>query len=625
MAGIAEFEETDIDLGAIPIGSINYFEIKICNVGDDYLKVKNFTLVEDSGQVTWPYTDENTYITIPPPEGFYIVLSCITYESGTVVGVKVGQITATLTWEFYTTKPTNPANTQTVTVTVRANVVAGVTESPTTDAPDDIVIPYPDWWGVTPGPWDFTSQPDKWGYLNNPRWQVTARAFVKGGPDDYSGRESEEPQIWEHPNGEYSKDEQGVHHQCGHWHLVTKTEAPTTAVPEEFIHWYSCPTFILPSPTTPGQIWHITTLDDLPIDTFRIIEYVGQNYYWDTVYEYAHTDVESWEQWQEPDGSVYQRDGISVVALIGNDDDIAESHYYLETWVFDGDTLLNHTITPAGPTYPYGQILISNMDSRFCVIDNSGGIHVILTTYLGGSASSYDFISTDNGASFSPVYIGPAGTTFNSHYAGVFSDGTIYFGSRIKIHKSTNNGASWTDFADLSGLFISSLFYINDTFFGIGCSAQYSNHIVLKRSLNGTVYNTVLTVNDLWDKLSACNMLYDGTYYYLTLMFRNSIYIRSDGFTYVYRSSDGVSWTLISTIVDDAELGRPTRYVNWIALFWPTQIIKSGNTLFYFFYYSEEYTEAYGGPTNYLLCVWKSNDDGVTWEVVFTPYFDLTR
>lgn len=69
------------------------------------------------------------------------------------------------------------------------------------------------------GPWPFVPQPNKWGYLNNPCWQVQSRPFVKGGPDDYDGRESEEPQVWSADRlNIIQTDPQPSHNLCGHWH-----------------------------------------------------------------------------------------------------------------------------------------------------------------------------------------------------------------------------------------------------------------------------------------------------------------------------------------------------------------------------------------------------------------------
>jgi hypothetical protein len=79
------------------------------------------------------------------------------------------------------------------------------------------------------GPWPFTKQPNKWGYLNNPCWQNPARAFVKGGPDDYDLNEANEPQIWTPPDKSIiqSAGSQKIHNQCGHWH----TPVPVPYVP----------------------------------------------------------------------------------------------------------------------------------------------------------------------------------------------------------------------------------------------------------------------------------------------------------------------------------------------------------------------------------------------------------
>jgi len=512
-------------------------------------------------------------------------------------------------------------------------------EVSSTDNSGTPVVPH-DRWGVGTGPWNFTKQYNKWAYLNNPRWLVNGRVFVHGGPDDYNGRESLEPQLWTPTDRTgRSRGTLNRHHQCGHWHqpvaISPTTLAPTTIPFGGFTYegWLSCPQFILPSPDTPGQVWYITSLDDEPDDYFRVIEYFdGAGYYWDSVYNFLHTDVESWEHWQEPDGGVAQRGAISVVAFIGNDDAVNASSYYLETWVFNNGTLLNHTITPAGPAYAYGQIIISNMDSKLCAIDSAGNIHVALKTFKGGVYRIYDFRSTDNGASFNPVLVrsGVSGSYNNFKDLGVFSDGTLYIREGWIMLTSADNGATWGLLGGSGdiGLYMSSdTCYINDTFFTIGCdyNGPPYNDVLLLRSVNGLIYSTVLTIPGLWTTLSGCDMLYDGTYYYLAVMFRNSTVGKPAGYTRIYRSDDGITWVLISTIVDESQLGVPSRYVAWDALLWPTQIIKSGSDLFYCFYYGSMSAPAHGGASVYLMSIWKSSDSGVTWETVHTPYYDLTR
>ncbi len=62
------------------------------------------------------------------------------------------------------------------------------------------------------GPWDFEEQPDKWGYLNNPRWQLSSQK-----PESYSSSDIAEPQVWTPPD-EVRRSNGEKHIPCGHWH-----------------------------------------------------------------------------------------------------------------------------------------------------------------------------------------------------------------------------------------------------------------------------------------------------------------------------------------------------------------------------------------------------------------------
>ena len=62
------------------------------------------------------------------------------------------------------------------------------------------------------GPWPFVPQPNKWGYLNDPRWTATPKA-----PVSYDGNERAEPQIWDPIQKKGMRDPTG-HNPCGHWH-----------------------------------------------------------------------------------------------------------------------------------------------------------------------------------------------------------------------------------------------------------------------------------------------------------------------------------------------------------------------------------------------------------------------
>ena len=67
------------------------------------------------------------------------------------------------------------------------------------------------------GAWSFEEQQNKWGYLNNPKWQTTPQT-----PVDYTGDESDEPQVWPMNvpklQNKYDNNDSTRHLTCGHWH-----------------------------------------------------------------------------------------------------------------------------------------------------------------------------------------------------------------------------------------------------------------------------------------------------------------------------------------------------------------------------------------------------------------------
>lgn len=102
------------------------------------------------------------------------------------------------------------------------------------------------------GPWPFAAQPNKWGYLNNPRWMIPP-----GEPVNYDGHESEEPQVWTPDSGSNISGKVSTpmrtHIPCGHWHKP---------VP-------------LPPPTTPISDVCIVFIDELKISYYSYTEVVG--------------------------------------------------------------------------------------------------------------------------------------------------------------------------------------------------------------------------------------------------------------------------------------------------------------------------------------------------------------
>ena len=480
--------------------------------------------------------------------------------------------------------------------------------------------------------WPFVKQPNKWGYLNNPRWQGTARAFYHGGPDDYDGRESEEPQMWIPPDksAAYSRNAQGIHHQCGHWHRILgpTSLAPTTAAPETFIPWWSCPEAIIPLSDGTGDIWFVTTDDGegrviADTSTLWILHYSRAADSWDVVYSENLTDPEIVTiDWAEPDIAIATKGSMRVIVLIRAFTEYSYA-WGLQVLVFSGDVLLNNTIINGDASLPWGTFLLTgNVNvEKYVLIDDINNIHILMRNNKTGFKIS-DFISSDNGATFSYVNIStsttaePRAKTINQ-----LSDGSIYAHDRIRYFKSTDNGATWVGPTTWSAAFyIEYIGMLNDVFLGVRRNTVPAiDTIDLVRSTDGSTWATIQVLDNAnnsfrWD---GASMVYDGTYYYVAVQFRDSSADLGPGWTDIWRSDDSVNWTKVATIVDDSQIAS-----GGYDELMPTQIILSDGVLYYFFYYSQDDTDSAG---SYFNCVWKSEDQGVTWEIILTPFFDWTR
>jgi hypothetical protein len=111
-------------------------------------------------------------------------------------------------------------------ISFTTSVRALILEAFEAEVRDGRILVYKDWRdnkGL--GPWEFTEQGDKWGYLNNPRWQKSPTKAI-----NYSEDRSAEPQVWNLPGEgrKYSAGEGALHIPCGHWHkVVVPSEART--------------------------------------------------------------------------------------------------------------------------------------------------------------------------------------------------------------------------------------------------------------------------------------------------------------------------------------------------------------------------------------------------------------
>lgn len=462
------------------------------------------------------------------------------------------------------------------------------------------------------GPWPFQKQRNKWGYLNNPRWVNPGAA-----PINYDGNESAEPQVWTLPNQSIAqlRGTQNTHNPCGHWHqpvsIVTPPEPPE---PSTLLPWYSCPEGIIPVPT--GDVWYITTDDDDPTDTFYVLKYSGG--VWSAVYSLGlDISEDSSYAWIEPDVAVAWSGATRVVVLIRVDPNYFA--YALDIFTFNGETLAYNTLISGDFGFDYGKIVINLFQSVWAFIDNLGYIHVIAHTYVPGPTYSLrDFISTDGGQTFNDVLISSTGA-FDTHeiFIKQLSNGTIYVTKGASLYYSTNNGTSWSTVAGGMGKSFSYFEALNDIFFGV---VEDSPDVKLYKSTNGTAWTLVATVANLSTYFAGAALAYDGTYYYMSLLFRNSAIANSDGYSQIYRSSDGDIWTLLTTINDECNLGIPTGYA-----IWPAQIVVSDGVLYYFFYYGELESDLPGEENVFYKTIWKSIDQGETWTSISTPFYDLSK
>lgn len=127
------------------------------------------------------------------------------------------------------------------------------------------------------GPWAFTERGDVWGYCNNPNWTDTPKP-----PVSYTGRESEEPQIWTaNGKGRFGK-QSTVHNPCGHWH---KEGASPVVIGLPEIYWE----LLNSQSAQPYLIYHDDLLslhsfteinaDDFDGDVTWAAEIIGNNAY----------------------------------------------------------------------------------------------------------------------------------------------------------------------------------------------------------------------------------------------------------------------------------------------------------------------------------------------------------
>jgi len=304
------------------------------------------------------------------------------------------------------------------------------------------------------GAWAFTKQPNKWGYLNNPRWMTT-----QSEPVNYDGRESEEPQIWDPSNVPFSKVGADEHNPCGHWHtpsgLVYLGGLGGSFSPEAFTTWHCCPISVV---LKDGKVWYITTTY-APMDEVWIVEYDPTTGAWRTIYT-EKLDYWLWDQpWSEPEIAVQHLGDVTMLVLerpntwgLGWPD---HSHI-VDIWVFVGETLESKTSFE----YPGRSDTVTAFNKNVFTLTESGGVYTIVLSSVRMTSAIFPNetfeigfkISTDLGATWDEYWTGyQLPDRWASKVPITYCEDTSTYYSLFpldtwssKLYKSINGGVTWT-------------------------------------------------------------------------------------------------------------------------------------------------------------------------------------
>ncbi|MCK5581923.1 MAG: chitobiase/beta-hexosaminidase C-terminal domain-containing protein, partial [Candidatus Omnitrophica bacterium] len=170
---------------------------------------------EDSIDRIWENIDFSPIVEQPvfnPSDGLYsksINIEITSATPGSSIYYTTDGSTPTISSELYIT----PISVFEGTLKAIA-VLSGYINSAITSAAYTLITPtlWNEFKDLGPASFNFTEQPDKWGYLNNPKWQTTPQPVI-----NYTGNENNEPQVW-NTEGAYSVGGSKVHIPCGHWH-----------------------------------------------------------------------------------------------------------------------------------------------------------------------------------------------------------------------------------------------------------------------------------------------------------------------------------------------------------------------------------------------------------------------
>ena len=284
----------------------------------------------------------------------------------------------------------------------------------------------------------------------------------------------------------------------------------------------------------------------------------------------------------------------------------------LDIFTFNGEALISNTFI--SPIVPGRGSIFPFYYSDWISIDSAGRIHILKVDYAAGISYYYDCVSIDNGVSFTPHFIFSAVSYTYFHHLTIDSSDNIWvWGLASKVYKSADHGSTWSLIGTTPLTASESFQWLNSALFIINQSGTTTK---IYRSVDGIAWSEVLSFNKSLPR--GGTLAYDGTFYYAIFNYRDGVVhpgaFSPTGTNYVYRSADGINWAQVSNFIDDSELGSSDSGSAHIAIY--------GSKLVYTYYYAS--TFLVDTTDVFMMTVWESSDQGITWVPIQTPFYDLT-
>jgi len=366
------------------------------------------------------------------------------------------------------------------------------------------IFHYGDWRdykGDRTWPNNFKEQANKWGYLNNPRWQLSPQAH-----ESYTGRENEEPQVWNLPGQGYSSGTSKKHIPCGHWHKIPLNPIPYVGDD----HWWQQSIDVYDS-----KVLFVPMIyEDADGNPATGIGF-GLYDIFDRQWEYGGLFSEGYPAYGEPNTARRTSNFSCYFGTWINDATPDNEYRRLIVLPDDGEYSYYDLWTMDSPGYTQSNFIDSEI---FNVMDaHSSGLIACLTYIVSAGGVSKKAlvidVSENKGVSWKTPYYFPANTNWYD-----------FVGAEVRIDIS---GVIWVSMADL-----------NANTFSIYKSTDYGDSWSLVHSeAMGTIrpYSLNYSISDE-----------DGKYQYLDMRVYSTVVPKVTTLR-LYRSSDyGVTWDYVN-------------------------------------------------------------------------------